>query len=471
MDIDYLKGKKIAILGLGVEGVALAKFLVGKACSITLLDVLSKDELLSRAEEESNSELTQTLNNEDSYQFVLGDNYINNLTDFDIVFRAPGVPYLNSKIQEAKNEGVEISSQIKLFFDLCSAKIVGVTGTKGKGTTASLIKSILDSKKDGEVYLAGNIGKPAITLLPKIKSEDVVVLELSSFQLQDLYKSPHIAVIVNLSIDHLDYHKDEEEYREAKKSIFKFQNENDYLVVNSKIGENYYQESKAKRLLFSGYDEDGGEAKVSDGEGEYHQVSLNIDGSWTKVIASDEIKLVGDHNLENIAAAALVAKTLGVEMAKIQNGIKSFEGLPHRLELVEEIEGVRYFNDSFATNPEPTIAAINAFSENKILILGGSSKGADFSDLASKISSSNVAVVILIGDEAEKIESSLMKKKYSGKIEKAEDLEEVLNRARENAETGEVVIFSPACASFDMFKNYKDRGEQFKNAVLKLVKS
>ncbi len=465
MNIDYLKDKKVAVLGLGVEGVALAKFLVGKVGSITLLDAENLENLQKRAEEEQNQDLAKILNDEGIYDFLFGDNYMNSLTDFDIVFRTPGIPYLNSKIQEAIDRGVKISSQIKLFFDLCPVKIIGVTGTKGKGTTASLIESMLKNWAKGGVHFAGNIGKPAISMLPDIKSEDIIILELSSFQLQDLHKSPHIAVITNLSVDHLDYHKDEEEYWEAKRSIFKFQGEDDLLVANSKIDEKYFEESKAKRLIFSGFGQNQGQARVVGKDGKNHEVYINIDENQEKVVSAREISLVGDHNLENVAAAALAALQVGADLGAIQAGAKGFEGLPHRLEFVSEIDGVKYYNDSFATSPEPTMAAIDAFLEDKILILGGSSKGADFSTLAAKIVSKNVPAVILIGAEADKIEGSLNKKNYSGKIKKAEDLKQVTAKAGELSKADDVVVFSPACASFDMFKNYKDRGDRFKQVV------
>ncbi len=465
MDIDYLKDKKVAVLGLGVEGVALAIFLVGKVSKITLLDAENLEILQKRAGEEKNPELAKILNDENTYDAVLGENYMDSLTDFDIVFRTPGVPYLNAKIQEAIKHGVEFSSQIKLFFDLCPAKVIGVTGTKGKGTTSSLIKSILDTSGDRKIHLAGNIGKSAIVLLDKIDSEDIVILELSSFQLQDLHKSPAIAVITNLSVDHLDYHSDEEEYREAKKSIFKFQNEDDWLIVNSNIDPEYYSGTKSKALIFSGFGENEGEARVAGNENKSHEVFLEVGDKNERVVSADEIKLVGDHNLENIAAAALVARSLNINIENIRESVSKFESLPHRLEMVSEIDGVRYFNDSFATNPEPTMAAIKAFSEDKVLILGGSSKGADFFDLAAKIASSNVTGVILIGDESSKIENMLNRKKYAGAIEKAEDLRDVIEKAKETTKTGDVVIFSPACASFDMFKNYKDRGDKFREAV------
>lgn len=466
MDIDKLKDKKVAILGLGIEGVALARFLKDKVKKIALLDIVSKEKLLDRAEEESNSELKELLSQANKYEMNLGNSYLENLTDFEVIFRTPGIPYFNSEIQKAKESGVEVSSQIKLFFDLCPAKIVGITGTKGKGTTASLIESILKINCKRKVFVAGNIGKPAITLLDEIGKEDIVILELSSFQLQDLEKSPHIAVITNLSIDHLDYHRDREEYQDAKRAIYEYQSSHDHLVVNSKLNTEYYKGANSEVRVFSGFGEIGGEAHVSSGDNNKHTVYLKTDKGKEKIVSEDDVSLKGDHNLENIAAASLVASILGLGAKQIKEGVKKFKGLPHRLEFVAEVNGVSYFNDSFATNPEPTIAAIDAFKRDKILILGGSSKGANFEPLATKIVSNNVVAVILIGNEAKKIKKSLKDKHFSGQIINADSLREVIKKSKEISKENDVVVFSPACASFDMFKNYKDRGNKFRDAVL-----
>jgi len=360
---------------------------------------------------------------------------------------------------------VEITSQLKLFFDLCPSKIIGVTGTKGKGTTSSLIElmmkkaksSKLKAKSFGNVYLAGNIGKPAITLLDKLKPEDWVILELSSFQLQDLGKSPDIAVIVNMAVDHLDYHEDEEEYFEAKTSIVKYQSKNDTVIANKDYPNavRLAQLSKGNKLYFSAI------AEV-DSSIRNDAVFLGED----KICESSEINLVGRHNLENIAAAALAAHEAGTDIESIKSAAKEFKGLPHRLELVAEINGVKYYNDSFATNPEPTIAAIRSFSESVVLILGGSSKKADFSKLAEEIRKSSVKTIIIIGVEGTIIKKALETTGVAKEIVDGPDsIDDIVAVAESKAESGDIVLFSPACASFDMFKNYKDRGEKFKKAV------
>jgi len=484
------KDKKVAVLGMGIEGLALVDFLVDKGCKISVLDKLPENELLLRLLPEEKNKLSQIIKNGDIVK-VFGDNYLDGLKQFDIIFRSPGISYLNQKIQEAERAGVIISSQIKLFFDLCPCKIIGVTGTKGKGTTASLIYEIMkrnnqETRNNNQtesniqnsngyqlttnnyqpsVYLAGNIGYPAISLLSQLKSDDVVILELSSFQLMDLEKSPHIAVITNLYVDHLDYHKDTDEYRNAKKSILKFQNGGDWAVLNSdSTFDPAFIDSEIKSKIKYFSHTKGADAVVKDGK-----VILDPENRSITICDEKGIKLFGQHNLENIAAATLVADILKIDIEIVREAVKDFTGLPHRLEFVTEIDGVKFINDSFATNPEPTKAAIDSFSQDKILILGGSSKGADFSDLAQKIVSSNVKGVVLIGDEADKIEQTLITSSYKGPIKKGFlDMDSIVKGAQELSSLGDVIILSPACASFGLFSNYKDRGEKFKASVIEL---
>ena len=457
-----LQDKKVAVLGMGMEGLALVDFLINKECALSALDKLSAEEIDKRLNEEEQIIFKNVLGNEKIVK-IFGDNYLDNLSGFDIIFRSPGISFNNQKIQEVKNKGVIISSQIKLFFDLCPSKIIGVTGTKGKGTTASLIYEIL--KKDSRsVYLAGNIGHPAISLVPKLTSDDIVILELSSFQLMDLENSPQIAVVTNLLVDHLDYHENEGEYRRSKESIVKYQGQNDFAVLNKKstFDQGVLSELKSS-IKYFGSQEDI-EVNVTE-----NSVILDPQNRNIKICDKENIELFGHHNLENIAAATIVSDILGIDVEATKEVVKNFKGLPHRIEFVIEINGVKFINDSFATNPEPTMAAIDSFSEDKILILGGSSKGADFTKLAKKISSSNIKAVILMGDEADKIKQALITASYSGHINKGlSNIEEIVKAAREEASTGDVIILSPACASFGLFNNYKDRGEKFKTAVLNL---
>ena len=407
-----LKNKKIAILGYGIEGRDVKRFLEKQRADVEILDV------------------------------KFDKNYLRDLGRFNIVIRSPGVYRYLPELLEAEKNGVEISSAIKLFFDLCPAKIVGVTGTKGKGTTATLIYEIL--KKAGkDVYLAGNIGKPYLELLSVINSESLVVLELSSFQLIDLKKSPHIAVVLNVTQDHLDWHKDIDEYTGAKKNIVRYQSTSDFAFINEEyeIPKSFAEETKAKVIYFSGK-------------------TLNKK-------YRDGLLLRGEHNLENVAAAVSVADILKVDEAAILSVLQSFKGLPYRLELVDTVNGVTFYNDSFATGPQPTIAAIKSFTEPETVILGGSDKGLDYKELKQEIESrKNIKNLILIGEIGKKIGGGIKNKNIInlGKT----SMNRIIEVACEVTPKGGVVLLSPAAASFDMFANYKERGSAFKKAVLAL---
>ncbi len=473
-DITY---GRVAILGVGIEGTAMAKFCIDRAQSVTLLDMASERKLIESSSAENKDELISVLK-DNRFEKVFGAKYKDNLSDYDIIIRSPGIKISDQKIVSAVKDGVKISSQIKEFFKLCPCDIIGVTGTKGKGTTSSIIKKMLeigkqeDSANYRNVYLAGNIGLPAINLLSKLSNQDVVILELSSFQLQDLGFSPHVAVITNIGIDHLDYHSSEEEYRNAKMEIVKNQLHNDYAIINmdSLYSYQYSSSTNAKVLYFSSKNRIDEGAYIRSKNG-IDEVVLVTNGSEKIICNNTEVKLFGKHNLENIAASSVVANIYGVSHTGIRKAAMEFNGLPHRLELIIEKNGIKIINDSYATNPAPTIAAIKSFIEPKILILGGSSKRADFSELAKVIAESNTHLVLLVGEEANKINESLIKSAHQRKVIFAPaDIEKIVNLALEEAQKGDVILFSPACASFDMFENYKDRGEKFRKAVLKSIK-
>lgn len=402
------QGRKIAILGRGIEGVDAEKFLKSKGAIVTILD-----------------------QNED-----LG--YLSKLDGFDSIVRSPGVYPYKPELKHLKN----ITTPTAIFFENCPAKIIGVTGTKGKGTTSTLIYEILKKAKK-DVYLAGNIGKPVLEILPKLKKESYVILEMSSFQLIDLGVSPHISVVLNISLDHMDWHKDEKEYIDAKKNIVKFQNSTDWAVVNDEYetSKSFAKETKANVFLFS---------------------KEKLDKKFKK-----DLTLRGEHNLENIAAAVTVAKILDIDEEVTIETVKNFKGLEHRLEFVKLIKGVGFYNDSFATGPQPTIAAIKSFTEDETLILGGSDKGLDYKELGKCIEETrNVKNVILIGQIRNQIKGFIKTKKIFDL--EFSDMKIIVDKAFEITPKGGVVILSPASASFDMFKDYKDRGNQFKEAVKKL---
>jgi UDP-N-acetylmuramoylalanine--D-glutamate ligase len=469
------KGKRIAILGLGIEGSALADFLVNKAKSIEIFDQKTEDELLKNAEGQLAKDIKKVLQNSKIKTNL--NHYLESLDikNFDIIFRSPSVYFNHPKLLEAKSAGAKVSSQIKLFMELCPAKVIGVTGTKGKGTTASLIYEMLkaDTKiaSHRSIYLSGNIGNAAISLISKIKKNDIVILELSNFQLADMDQSPEIAVVTNLNIDHLDYHKTAEEYFEAKFNILKFQTKDDVAILNLESTFKQIDNAKAQKIFFSSASKDSKrpEAIVVENDKKLYEVQIKNDGQWQKICDESEILLVGKHNLENIAAAALAARIIGADLIPIQKAAKKFKGLPYRLQLIREFKGIKFINDSFATNPGPTIAAINSFRNDKVLILGGSSKNADFNLLAKTIQATNVKAVILIGVEGPRIKEALLVSGYKGKLIEAEnDIRQIVKKSYEVAKLDDVVLFSPACASFDMFRSYKDRGEKFTKAVMSL---
>jgi UDP-N-acetylmuramoylalanine--D-glutamate ligase len=376
----------------------------------------------------------------------LGTNYLaGGLEGFDYVVRSPGVYRFIPEIVEAEKKGVQITSAVKIFFDECPAKIIGVTGTKGKGTTSTLIYELL--KAGGhDVYLAGNIGKPMLELLSVVNEKSYVILEMSSFQLIDMEASPYIAVVLNITEDHMDWHKDKSEYAKAKSEIVKHQTNSDFALINEE-----YETPKSF-------------ARVATGKVIYFS-KQKLEEKYKK-----DLLLRGEHNLENIAAAVAAAKIVEVDEDIIIKTVKSFKGLEHRLEIVAEVDGVKYYNDSFATGPQPTIAAINSFTEDETLILGGSDKGLNYQELGSVINKTeNIKNIILIGDMGPVIgkflDSNLQFTIYN--LQKT-NMNEIVKKAHEITPKGGVIILSPAAASFDMFKNYKDRGNQFKEAVLNL---
>jgi UDP-N-acetylmuramoylalanine--D-glutamate ligase len=457
MITDWEK-KKVAILGCGIEGLSTAQFLQKKGASIWVLDKRQKEDL---------DQKIVTKIEESGVQFVLGRSYLDNLHDYDVIVRSPGVWRLLPELLAAEKSGVKITSQTKLFFDLCPSPVIGVTGTKGKGTTATLIYEML--KEAGrDVYLGGNIGVPPLTFLDKLQPSSIVVLELSSFQLQDMTRSPHIGVFLMITSEHLDHHASNEEYVEAKRNLLRFQTADDFAVINRD-----YPASNESDMLTDGKVFYVSQERETDNACFAFQgrIVVRKNGSDDEILKTSEVALPGKHNLENVCAAIMAARLAGVSAKYIIPVLKTFTGLPHRLELVSEVKGVKYYDDSFSTTPETAAAAIEAFDQPKILILGGSSKGSDFTQLGKVIrDSDSIKAIIGIGEEWEEIKAAIGK--VTGEvlfIEGAESMDQIVQAASKIAKSGDIVLLSPACASFDMFKNYKDRGEQFRKEVLGLV--
>lgn len=462
MTKEEIKNKHIAVIGLGVEGYSSVLYLATLGAKVVVLD--SREDV-AKPEELVNKGVA----------FVLGKEYLSHLTGIDVIVRSPGVKRNLPQLVEAEAKGIIITSQTQLFLDWSPAQVIGVTGTKGKGTTSALIYEML--KAQGyDAYLGGNIGKPPFDFLDTLTEKSKVVLELSSFQLEDVTKSPHIAVMLMVTAEHLgadtvgtqNYHESIEDYVAAKRNIATFQTPEDILIVNRDYPASHesdahtigtvYQVSRERGVL-----EDG--CYVQDGF-----VWVKKNRQEERIIATKDILLPGGHNLENVCGATMAARLAGVSREHIADVLKTFKGLEHRLELVGEVHGVKYYDDSFSTTPETAIAAIQAFKQPEVLILGGSSKNSDFTELGSVIAKAdNIRAIIGIGIEWERIKEAIQEHDTNVfMVEGAKDMATVVQAASKIAQKGDVVLLSPACASFGMFPNYKVRGEQFKEEVKKL---
>jgi len=452
--MDRFKGKKIAIVGLSTEGQDAIRFFLKQRCDIICLDRRDETILFSSYPDMKNLPV----------RFHLGDSYLSELSAVDIIVRTPGMSLKTPELIQARARGVEITSVTKLFLELCKAPIIGVTGTKGKGTTSTLIYEML--KKSGKTaYLGGNVGTPLLSLVESIKPEDWVVLELSSFQLEDLNQSPHIAVVLKVTQEHLanfdplatNFHASREAYVEAKKHIISHQKTGDFAVFHADdpTSCSFAKYTEATPFFY-------GKSPNAQALIENDAVFLMNDEGKHGIVDRSHMKLLGSHNLENVAAASLASSLVGITLDDIKSTAEAFPGLPLRLEKVGVKNGVLYINDSFSTTPESTISAIDAFDAPIILILGGSEKGADFTLMGEAIAHSNVKKTIVVGQMTERIVQSLHTGGFQGEmITGLTSMHDMVTKAAQGSQPGDVILLSPACASFDLFKNYKERGKQF----------
>ena len=454
---EYIRFRKVAVIGLGVSNLPLLEYLYEKKAQVTVFDERTIDEIPS-----------ETINKINTYEFSysFGKNCLEKLNGFNIIFRSPSCLPTRAELQKEADRGAIVTTEVEMLMEICPCKIVGVTGSDGKTTTTSLINAIL--KKAGyKTFLGGNIGTPLFTKLPEMEPNDIVVLELSSFQLMNMHISPDIAIITNITPNHLNIHKDYQEYIDAKKCIFKNQNEKGILILNydNDITRECAKEANGNVVFFSS------KVKLDNGfivDGEI--IKECTDKVRKHILNTDEVILRGNHNFQNIATALAATKTL-VDTDIAVQAIKEFKPVEHRIEFVKEIDGVKWYNDSASSSPTRTISGINAFKENIILIAGGYDKNLEYEPLAKPVVD-KVSTLILIGQTAEKIydvvknESEKENKKVN--IYMCDTLEQTIEIAKKSAKKGDVVLFSPASASFDMFKNFADRGHKFKDLVNKI---
>ncbi len=454
------ESKKVSIIGLGREGIALARFLAQRGATVTVSDLKAREELAERIEGLS----------EFPIRFKLGG-HPQSLLDADVIYVSPGVPQDIPLLVEAHKRGIPISSETRLFFSLCPAPIIGITGSSGKGTTATLVAQILQTA-GRKTYLGENIGYPLIERVEEIGPEAIVVAELSSFQLEVLEQSPHIASILNIRPNHLDRHKSMEAYTAAKLNILRYQTAGDWAILNKDdpLTSQFIARCKDGVLLFS---------RKEEVEGAFirrEKVFIRWGSGEEEVCPKKDLQLFGEHNLENILAACAISAAAGAPAEAMASASTTFKGLEHRLEFVRELKGVFYYNDSLATSPERAIAALRSFDQPIVLLAGGQGKDLPFEELAALIAQ-KVRYLILFGEEARAIEEAVREAQKRASmaetpiIKDVGDLEEAVNLAAQVGQRGDVVLLSPACTSFDMYRNFAERGEHFKDLIRKLRKN
>ena len=450
---NWAKGRTMAVVGIGVSNLPLIRFLIG--CSV---NVIAYDKREAQELEDIYDELIGL-----GVTLVLGEKYLDEISaDAEIVFKTPGIRFDVPALKAAAEKGAKISSEMELFFELCPAKKIAVTGSDGKTTTTSLIYDML-CRGGYKCYLGGNIGHPLVAELDEITKDDLVVLELSSFQLHTMKQSADIAVVTNVTPNHLDWHTNFNEYIDAKKAVYAYQNENGKLIVNyeNEITRNFAEGKdnsvyfSSKSFLENGYClKDEKIVFVKDGKIERTVLDIN------------DIYIPGMHNVENYMAAIAATDTF-INDEVVNVTATDFKGVPHRIEFVRELNGVKYYNDSIASSPARTTAGLISFGGKKvILIAGGYDKKIPFDEFGEVVNT-YVKKLVLVGLTSQKIQDATVNaKNYNNlPIFRCNDFEEAVKTAQTEAKSGDIVILSPACASFDMFKNFEVRGNTFKDIV------
>lgn len=454
-------GRRVAVVGLGIENTPLALFLAQHGAQVTGVDRRPITQLPAAADLAAAG--VRLLGGDDGYLRVIAEE------TFDYVFLTPGMVKDQPEIAAARDAGAVITTQMNLFFSLCKAPIIGITGSSGKSTTTTLIGRILSAGSSRPVFVGGNLNEPLIDRVEEIPAGAWVVLELSSFQLELAVSSPHIAVLLNIFPNHLDVHGSMDKYRQAKTNIFRFQqaDRGDVAVFNYDHSEmrSWASQAPAGRLFFGRSLALAEGATVREG-----WIVLLGPGKERPVMPLDEINIPGEHNVYNILAAAAVADLCGVDPRVIRDVVRQFHGLEHRLETVAEVDGVLYVNDSIATTPDRTVAALSAFDRPIVLIAGGYDKGIPFTQMAEALLSAEVRSVVLVGQTADAIAAELQwVAERDGRrppvMHKVDTFEAAVNRAAADARPGDVVLLSPGCASYGMFNNFVERGRRFRQLV------
>lgn len=441
--IDKVKDKKVAVVGLGVSNLPLISFLKDFGAEVFGFD-----------QREMSSLPDEVLKMKEEVSLYLGKDYLNHLKGMDLIFKTPGMRRDEPKLLEAEKAGAKITSEMEEFLAHCQGRTIGVTGSDGKTTTTTVIGEIL-RQAGHKVYVGGNIGNPLLTKVQEITSSDFVVLELSSFQLMTMDVSPEISVVTNLSPNHLDMHKDMDEYIQAKKNIFSYQKQSDLLILNedNEITKSFAKEAKGEVVFFS--------SKKENEDAYYREGSLYI--REERVVDLEEMKVKGVHNAENFLAAFLATEQF-VSKSILREVAIAFNGVKHRCQLIRELNGVKYYNDSIASSPTRTLASIGSLDKKVNIILGGYDKKLDYTSLAVD-GHQFIKNAILVGDTKLKIQDVFKKyAKDEGVVVKtylAESFEEAVDLLRSVSKEGDIAILSPASASFDMFKNFEERGDKF----------
>ncbi len=455
---NSIKDKRVAFIGVGVSHNDLIKLFLSKGIKVVICDKKSEDEFDETLFEEFSAK---------GAEFSLGENYLDEIFNCDIVYRTPGFYYNNETLTRARQAGVIITSEMETFFDICPCKIYAMTGSDGKTTTTTLISEFLKAEGN-RVHLGGNIGKALLPIVETIADTDMAVVELSSFQLISMRESPDVAGITNITPNHLNVHGTMEEYIEAKTNILRHQNafSRTVLSYDNQTTKDLAPLVRGRLSYFSRYEKpECGAFLREDG-----MLCYNEYGKVTEYVNKADIRIPGMHNVENFLTA--IAMTYGdVKPETVAKVAREFGGVEHRIEFVRELDGVKYYNDSIASSPTRVLAGLRSFDQKLILIQGGSDKGISFEPMADDICE-RCKLLILMGQTKEKIRDAVMASKLysegSPKIVIVADMKEAVETAHKLASEGDIVSLSPACASFDMYRMFEERGRHFKQLVNEL---